>query len=183
LLAADGDPEALALVLLGEKTVSYMSRIIPDVTVLGEGVAAVLVAANGNRDRLLGYATRTHGSPEGTVIMGRDMAAEFRQIYGPALAEVIHEALAVAGLSITDVDMVLPHNVNRVSWVRAAETIGLRTDQIFLGNIGRTGHCFCADPFVNYRTVTERGLLNEGDRYLMVSVGLGSTFSAMVFEH
>jgi 3-oxoacyl-[acyl-carrier-protein] synthase-3 len=183
LLAADGAPDTLALILLGEKTFSYMSRIIPDVAVLGEGVAAVLVGAGGRRDRMLGYATRTHGSPAGTVLMAADQAAEFRRIYNPALAEVIHEALAVAGLSLDDIDIVLPHNVNRVSWLRAAEAIGLSKDRIFLENVAETGHCFCADPFINYRTVTDRGLLNQGDRYLMVSVGLGSTFSAMVFEH
>jgi 3-oxoacyl-[acyl-carrier-protein] synthase-3 len=61
--------------------------------------------------------------------------------------------------------------------------MGISRDRIFLGNVPITGHCFCADPFLNYRTVADLGLLNPGDRYLMVTVGLGSTFSAMVFQH
>ena len=46
-----------------------------------------------------------------------------------------------------------------------------------------TGHCFCADPFINYRTAVERQLLRRGDRYLMAAIGLGAAFSAQVFEH
>jgi 3-oxoacyl-[acyl-carrier-protein] synthase III len=183
LLAADGDPDALALILVGEKAFTYITQVIPDVAIMGEGVAAVLVRAGGDRDQLLGYATRTHGGVDGAVIMGPEQAAGFRQIYADALAEVVHASLAEAKLSIEDVDVVLPHNVNQVSWIRAARTIGVPLDRVFLDNVGRTGHCFCADPFINYRTVTELGRLRKDDVYVMISVGLGSTFSAMVFRH
>jgi len=49
--------------------------------------------------------------------------------------------------------------------------------------LDKTGHCFCADPFINYQTVRELGLLKPGDKYLMTSAGLGQTFSAAVFQH
>jgi 3-oxoacyl-[acyl-carrier-protein] synthase-3 len=183
LLAADGDPDALALILVGEKTFTPAAQMIPDIAVLGEGVAAVLVRAGGDRDQLLGYATRTHGDPAGTTLMGAEQAAHFRRIYPNALADVVHAALAEAKLSIEDVALVLPHNVNRMSWVRASAAIGIPIDRIFLDNIGVTGHCFCADPFINYHTVAERGRLRPGEVYLMVTVGLGEIFSAMVFRH
>ncbi|MDF2807909.1 MAG: 3-oxoacyl-ACP synthase, partial [Cellulosimicrobium sp.] len=47
LLAADRDPDALALVLTGEKAFSPGSRLIEGTTIMGEGTAAVLVAADG----------------------------------------------------------------------------------------------------------------------------------------
>lgn len=183
LLAADGDPDALALILAGEKAFTDMTRMIQDVAVMGEGTAAVLVRAGGERDRLLGYATRTHGGVDGAVILDPIRAAEFRRIYSDALAEVVHAALAEAKLTVADVDLVLPHNVNRISWARVAEAVGVPLDRIFLDNVARTGHCFCADTFINHRTATEVGRLHAGDVYVMVSVGLGSVFSAMVFRH
>lgn len=183
LLAADGDPDALALVLAGEKAFTGMARSIPDVALMGEGTAAVLVRAGGERDRVLGYATRTHGGADGAVILDGEGAAEFRRIYADALAEVVHAALAEAKLSVSDVDLVLPHNVNRISWARAADTVGVPLERIFLDNVARTGHCFCADPFINHRTADEAGRLRAGDVYVMVSVGLGSVFSAMVLRH
>jgi len=183
LLAADGDPDALALVLVGEKAFTPITQMIPDVALMGEGTAAVLVRAGGERDRLLGYATRTHGGADGSVILDTAGASEFRRIYADALAEVTHAALAEAKLSVEDVDLVLPHNVNRISWARASEVMGVPMDRIFLDNVARTGHCFCADTFINYHTANEDGRLRAGDVYVMVSVGLGSVFSAMVFRH
>jgi 3-oxoacyl-[acyl-carrier-protein] synthase III len=185
LLAADGDPEALALVLLGEKAFTQVVGTITDIAVMGEGFAAVLVRAGGEgqSDRLLGYATRTHSNAAGSLSMTPEQEKQFRLIYHSALAEIVHAALDVAGVAITDVGLLLPHNINTVSWRRTAGEIGLPLDRVFLDNVKSTGHCFCADPFINYRTAVDLGRLSPGDRYVMVSVGLGSTFSAMVFQH
>jgi len=52
-----------------------------------------------------------------------------------------------------------------------------------LDNVARLGHCFCGDGFINYRTAVDTRRLRPGDHYLMVGVGTGATFSAMVFRH
>jgi 3-oxoacyl-[acyl-carrier-protein] synthase-3 len=183
VLAADGDPDAMALILAGDKTFTPFTQWVQDVSIMGEGVAAVLVAAQGDRDRMLGYATRIHGREDGVIDLTPDVAKYARKIYQDALEEVVLGALAEAGLTLADLDLVLPHNVNRVSWTVAAKNLGLPNEKFFLDNLSQTGHCFCADPFINYQTVCELGLLKPGDKYLMTSAGLGQTFAAMVFEH
>jgi 3-oxoacyl-[acyl-carrier-protein] synthase-3 len=183
LLAADGVPDALALVLTGEKTFTLAAQTVPGTAINGEGAAAVLVRAGGDRDRMLSYASRTHGRFYECLSLTEARFAEFQQVYTPALAEVMLAAVERAGLTLDDVALVLPHNVNRVSWVRLARHLGLPLERVFLDNVPVTGHCFCADPFINYQTARELGRLRPGDRYLLASVGLGSTFSAMVFEH
>ncbi|WP_281898826.1 3-oxoacyl-[acyl-carrier-protein] synthase III C-terminal domain-containing protein [Phytohabitans aurantiacus] len=183
LLAGDGDPDALALILSGDKTFTPFTQWVADVTVMGEGVAAVLVGADTGRDRMLGYASRIHGRTDAVVDMTPEIVRHARQIYQSALAEVVHAAVGAAGITIPDIDLVLPHNVNRVSWTVAAENLGIPRDRLFLDNIARTGHCFCADPFINYERVRQLGLLRPGDRYLMTSAGLGQTFAAMVLQH
>jgi 3-oxoacyl-[acyl-carrier-protein] synthase-3 len=183
LLAADSDPQALALVLTGEKAFTPLAATIAGITIMGEGAAAVLVRADGERDRMLSYATRTHGRFYDAMLMSGAAAAEFNRIYSPALAEVVAAALDQAGIGPADIDLVLPHNVNLTSWHRVAAALRLPPDRIFLDNVPVTGHCFCADPFINYQTACELGRLRLGDTYLMTSVGLGATFSAMVFRH
>jgi 3-oxoacyl-[acyl-carrier-protein] synthase-3 len=182
LLAEDGDPSALALVFVGEKTFTPSARMIPGTAIMGEGSAAILIGAGG-RDRMLSYATRTHGRFNAGLSLPDDLVREFQQIYPDALGEVIRAAADRAGIRLTDLDLVLPHNVNRVSWVRVCHQLGLPVERVFLDNIGVTGHCFCADSFINYCAARDLGLLRPGDRYLMAAVGLGSTFSAMVFQH
>jgi 3-oxoacyl-[acyl-carrier-protein] synthase-3 len=183
LLAADGDQDALALVLVGEKAFTPAAQAIPGTTVMGEGTAAALVSLEGDRNRLLSYATCTRGEYSDGLFLKPEAAAQFQQEYPQVLTEVMKAAAARAGLDLADIDLLLPHNVNRLSWARLCDLSGYPLERVFLENIPVTGHCFCADPFINLRSATERGRLIPGDRYLMAAVGLGSTFSAMVFEY
>ncbi|WP_158883753.1 3-oxoacyl-[acyl-carrier-protein] synthase III C-terminal domain-containing protein [Amycolatopsis anabasis] len=183
LLAADGDPDALALILVGEKAFTPSAQVIADSAIMGESMAAVLVRAGGERDRMVGYATRTYGEFHSGPFLSPELMAAFDQLYAPALAEVIVAAVEHAGLAPSDVALVLPHNVNQMSWFRVAKAIGLPRDRILLDNLPELGHCFCADSFINYRTALGLGRLRPGDHYVMTSVGLGATFSAMAFRH
>jgi 3-oxoacyl-[acyl-carrier-protein] synthase III len=92
-------------------------------------------------------------------------------------------AQAGLGLGLEDVALILPHNVNVVSWQRLCQAAGIPLQVVMLDNVARTGHCFCTDPFLNYSTAIERGVLHPGDHYLMAAVGTGATFSAMIFRH
>ena len=179
---ADGEAEPLALILSGEKAITREAQVFADTTVFGEGAAACLVSAFGPRDRLLAYASNVRGEFDSDT--GANDARLQRE-YRPSLAEVMRQALDEAGLALGDIRVVLPHNVNVVTWQRMCVLLGFPLDRVVLDNIPATGHVFCADVFANYKTACERGLLQPGDRYLAAAVGAGggATFAAMVFEH
>jgi 3-oxoacyl-[acyl-carrier-protein] synthase-3 len=181
LLQADGDG-ALAVVLAGEKAFTGEAGFVADTTIFGEGAAACLVAASGERDRLLSYVARLRGEFDGEL---DEVAAEFQRIYHDALGEAVTAAVAKAGLRLSDIAVILPHNVNQVAWQRTCKRIGFPLDRVLLEHVADYGHVFCADAFINHRTAVERGLLRPGDRYVIAAAGagLGATFSAMVFEH
>jgi 3-oxoacyl-[acyl-carrier-protein] synthase-3 len=181
LLQADGD-DALAVVLAGEKAFTRETQVVLETTMFGEGAAACLVAASGERDRLLSYVARLRGEFDGEHA---DVAAEYQRIYHDALGEAVTAAVAKAGLGLDDVAVVLPHNVNRVAWQRTCKRIGFPLERVLLEHVADLGHVFCADAFINHRTAVERGLLRPGDHYVIAAAGAGrgATFSAMVFEH
>lgn len=183
LLDADPDPRALALVFTGERIVTPRLERIPDTTVMGEGAAAVLVAAQGERDRLLGEASRTYGRYSAGPDLDPALELEFRELCLDALPDVMLAALDRAGVTLDDLALVLPHNVNRLVWMRVCKRLGLDLAKVLLSNVAVTGHCFSADPFINYGTAMEQRLLAPGDRYLMASLGLGATFAAQVYVH
>ncbi|MGX7828510.1 3-oxoacyl-[acyl-carrier-protein] synthase III C-terminal domain-containing protein [Actinokineospora sp. 24-640] len=183
LLAADPDPDALGLVLAGEKTFTPDARLVPETAVFGEASGAALVSAHGARDRLLSYAVDTRGDFDGRPAIDRELALRFQKEYPELLAGVLLSAVSQAGLSLEDIPVLLPHNVNAVSWRRVCKLIGYPVERVVLDNVPVTGHCFAADPFLNYRTALERGLLHPGEPYLIGAAGLGATFSAMVFQH
>jgi 3-oxoacyl-[acyl-carrier-protein] synthase-3 len=178
-----GDPAGpLALVLAGEKAFTHDAQVFTDTTVFGEGASACLVSASGARDRLLAYASNVRGDFDNAT---GENDARLQREYRPLLAEVMLRALDEAGLTLDDIRVILPHNVNMVTWQRMCLLLKFPRDRVLLENIPTSGHVFCADLFVNYQTACERGLLQPGDRYLAAAVGAGggATFAAMVFEH
>jgi 3-oxoacyl-[acyl-carrier-protein] synthase-3 len=183
LLAGGGDPDALALVLSGEKTFTWDARLIPGTTVFGEGSAACLVSQGGPRNRLLSYVTRAYSQFDGRMSTMPELTATFNREYPDMLGEALLGAVSRAGLRLDDIALVLPHNVNSVSWRRLCRTLGIPAASLVLDNLPIAGHSFCADAFLNYRTAIDQGRLHPGDRYLVAAVGSGATFSAMVFEH
>jgi 3-oxoacyl-[acyl-carrier-protein] synthase-3 len=182
LLTADGDPGALALVLAGEKAFTRDAQLMPGISVFGEAAASCLVRPDGRRDRLLAYVTSIQGEFDGRFTDVPELAARYEREYPAALAGVIRAAVAQAGLSLDEISLILPHNVNLLSWRRLCRRIGYPVDRVLLDNVPVTGHTFCADSFINYATAAERGLLRPGDKYLIVAGG-GATFSAMACEH
>ena len=184
LLASDASdgPEPLALILSGEKAFTREAQVFADTTIFGEGASACLVSAFGARDRMLAYASNVRGDFDSDT--GANDARLQRE-YRPSLAEVMRQALDEAGLTLDDIRVVLPHNVNLVTWQRMCLLLKFPRERVVLDNIPTSGHVFCADVFANYQTACERGLLQPGDRYLAAAVGAGggATFAAMVFEH
>jgi 3-oxoacyl-[acyl-carrier-protein] synthase-3 len=183
LLAGDDEPDGLALVLTGEKAFTRDAQLVPETSIFGEGSAACLVRCGGTRDRLLAYTTRIRGEFDGRLEDLPELMAAYQREYPATLAGVMLAATAQAGLRLDQVSLILPHNVNVVSWQRLCRRIGFPAERVVLDNVPVTGHAFCADLFINYQTAVERGLLRQGDYYLVAAAGVGATFSAMIFEH
>lgn len=183
LLRAGGDPAAAALVLTGEKHGARLVRLVKNASIMGEAAAACLICLGGPGSRVLSCAVRTLGEFAGGFLMSDDVAARFNQSYGTHVVEVIDEALDRAGRKLADITMIIPHNVNVSSWRKLCDRLDLDLDQVFLDNVGRYGHCYCADPFLNLVSMRDRGLLASGGLYLLVGVGIGGTFAAIVIEH
>lgn len=182
LVASDDDPEALALVLAGEKTFTTEAYLVPETSIFGEGASACLIGVDGARDRLVSYAANLRGEFDGELV---EVAGQFQREYHDSLADAILAAIAKAGLTLEQIRVILPHNVNQVAWKRVCTRLAYPLGQVVLDNVATLGHVFCADAFINYQSAMRRDLLRPGDHYVMAAAGQGrgATFSAMVFQH
>ncbi|MFC1411634.1 3-oxoacyl-[acyl-carrier-protein] synthase III C-terminal domain-containing protein [Streptacidiphilus sp. N1-12] len=183
LLASEPDPDALALVLAGEKTFTRDAQLVPETAIFGEGAAACLVRAAGPRNRVLAYAVRQRADFDGRLAEDAELLARYQREYPDTMAETIGAALDQAGVALDDLALLLPHNVNQVSWKALCRRLGYPLEKVVLDNVPSVGHSFAADAFINLHTATTRGLLHQGDRFLIAASGIGATFSAMVVEH
>lgn len=183
LLAMDGDPDALALIVAAEQVFTLDETLRPEARIFGEASAACLVSADGRRDRVLSYAALQRGDLDHWATDRPDHAERFAKEYTTLVGEVISTAAERAGLRVDELRLILPHNVNVRSWRKVCRQLGLPATTVLLDNVPLIGHTFAADPFLNYRTAVDSGLLTPGDRYLMAAAGYGAIFSAMVVEH
>lgn len=183
LLAADPDPQALALVLAGEKTFTKDAQVVPETGIFAEGAAACLVSADGPRHRVRSFAVRQRPEFDGRLAEDADLLARYQREYPNVMVEVIEAALDQAGLDLSELAAVLPHNVNQASWRMTARRIGYPLDKVVLDNVLSVGHSFAADSLINLHTATTRGLIRPGDHYLIAAAGIGATFSAMVMQY
>jgi 3-oxoacyl-[acyl-carrier-protein] synthase III len=183
LVARHAEPDALALVVAGEQVFTLDERLTPDHRVFGEGAGACLVSVGGPGDAVLSYASVARSDLDHYAEDGPDAMDRFAGEYTDLLGEVILVAVKQADLSLDDIALVLPHNVNIVSWRRVCRRIGLPVDRVLLDNVPLVGHTPSADTFINHASAVALGRLAPGDRYLTAGAGFGAVFSAMVLEH
>ncbi|WP_019548315.1 3-oxoacyl-ACP synthase III family protein [Streptomyces sulphureus] len=183
LLRLDGDPDARALVVTGEQAFTAGIQLIPDTAVLGEAAAACLVAVDGAGAPVRSYVTQTLGEYSNGVRIGKERAADLGQIYPEIFADTMRRAVSEAGLTLADIELLIPHNVNMMSWRQTIQALDFPRERTFLENIPRFSHCFASDVFVNYVTLRDEKRLVPGRHYLVASVGVGTTFAAMVITH
>lgn len=184
LLRAEGDRDSRALVVTGERAFSPIVQLIRDTAIMGEAAAACVVAIDGDGDTVDSYVTRTLGEFSAGVLLDAEGVQRFGRLYPQVLAGVIRAALDEAGLCLDDIDLVIPHNVNVLSWLGVIKELGTEhRDKFFLDNIKHFSHCYASDVFLNYTTLRDAGRLVDGGRYLLTAVGLGATFAAMTITH
>ncbi|MFF1906162.1 3-oxoacyl-[acyl-carrier-protein] synthase III C-terminal domain-containing protein [Kitasatospora sp. NPDC058218] len=183
LLRAEAPEGAYALMVTGERAYSPKVQLIPNSAVMADAASACLLTVGGPGDEVRSYLTRTLGAYAAGLEMTPQEISGFGHEYATVLGEVIEESVRRAGLTFDEIDMVIPHNVNAVSWRHTIKQMGADPDRFFLDNIPLYSHCFASDVFLNYTTLREQGRLVDGGHYVLVSVGLGATFGAMVITH
>jgi 3-oxoacyl-[acyl-carrier-protein] synthase III len=182
LLRADGRG-GHALMVTGEKAYSPKVQLIPHSAIMADAAAACLVTLDGSGDVVRSSVTRTLGEFAAGLEMAPEQIQRFGEIYARELAGVITRAVEEAGMDLSDIEKIVPHNVNTVSWRQAIRELRVHPALVFLENVPRYSHCYSSDVFLNYTTLREEGLLVNGGHYVLASVGLGATFGAMVITH
>ena len=107
----------------------------------------------------------------------------FQSRYVEIVAWNISHILKKNKLQPAQIKCLFPHNVNISSWRQIALASGFSFDQIFLDNVSKMGHCFGFDQFVNLKDGIKQKKIKPGDYYLLATVGLGATFSILLFQY
>ena len=93
------------------------------------------------------------------------------------MGDAAAEAVSKAGLSFSDVDMLIPHQANQRIIEAAARRLGLPMDKVWV-NLDRLGNTSAASIPIALCEAEAAGALQEGDNVVFVAFGGGLAWAA-----
>lgn len=173
----------LGLIITGEVAFTPKLRVVPRSTIVGDAATASLFSSSGLHHHLLSVKTTLIKGYEKGIYLSDAQLNEFEKKYISETVSVISETLNDACIPLSDIKLILPHNVNIPTWYKIAAALQFPIEKIYLDNISKLGHSFCSDHLINLQSAIEEHHLNVGDYYLMVGCGLGFFISAAVWRY
>ncbi len=162
-----GDGAGAVVVEAGSSGAGVLGAFLACDPVPGE---SLMVADLGNTP-----AHQRRSSPYNLSFDGREV---FRHAV-PGMVKASHQALARSGLSIADIDLLVPHQAN----LRIVEAVGKKlpidSAKVFT-NLQRYGNTSAASIPLALTEALEAGRVAPGDRLLFTAFGAGLTSAAAV---
>lgn len=175
--------DELILIINSDTAFTEVVKTISGSTVMGDASSVILLSKEGKSHRFLDAEIDVDARFCNGIFGCHAEKLLFQSVYPDKLCGVIERVLKRNKLPLSKISYLFPHNVNTLSWKVVAKKINLPVEKIYLDNISKLGHCFGSDPFINLKQGIERNYIFAGEYYLLVTVGLGATFSAMLFQY
>ncbi|WJV55462.1 3-oxoacyl-ACP synthase [Prodigiosinella aquatilis] len=163
------------LLVLGDSLSGFdpIERYIPGCTLLGDGFAALVVDNHHTGVQL--DRPYLHHRPEFYPGLFGDVDKN-RGFYEAHYA-MIDTALSAIGFSVQTHGALLPHNINRLTWMNYERINPALKEKIDLGLLPDVGHCCASDPFLMLDS-----WLQQPDRQrqpiTLLSIGAGAFIGA-----
>lgn len=153
----------------------------------GKGILATKIQSDGNYEEQL-YA-RGGGTKLGTSHETIDNREHFFKMRGNEIFKVAVrnmsgvsvEMLEKAGLTVDDVDLVIPHQANQRITDAVAKKLGVAPEKVY-SNIDRMGNTSSASIPIALDEVIQSGEIKEGDVVLLTAFGGGITWGGTVIR-
>jgi 3-oxoacyl-[acyl-carrier-protein] synthase-3 len=153
----------------------------------GDGAGAtVLSAAPADGNALMGWALDCNGELEKSLHcdFGRFIYMEGREVFRQAVRIMVatcERALDAAGLTVDDVDLVVPHQANARIIQSACEKLGIPEDKT-VQVLSWTGNTSSASIPLAMADAADRGRLRTGNIVLLVGFGAGMTSASALLR-
>jgi len=151
------------------------------------GVLSAVMHSDGSGGNLLTLPAGGSGYPadEATLpIRNQHIQMDGKEVFRFAtrvMASATHEVLACAGLTIDQVQWIVPHQANIRIIEAAARGLKLPMDR-FIVNLERYGNTSTASIPIAMVEAVEKGQIKPGEKIVMVGFGAGLTWGALAAE-
>lgn len=185
------------ILVAGTEVLSRMTDFTDRSTcvLFGDGAGAVVLEAS-ERGGPLAFVLHSDGSGAQNLYAHGPCAMPehqhdgyYIQMDGPqifkfavhAMESATREAIASAGMTVDDIDILIPHQANLRIIKATAKQLGLDPEKAFV-NVDRYGNTSSASIPIALREAWEQGRLHDGDRVVLAAFGGGLVWGSLVLE-
>ncbi|MFZ5801488.1 MAG: beta-ketoacyl-ACP synthase III [Candidatus Omnitrophota bacterium] len=149
----------------------------------GHGLCASYLGADGNQAELLQIPGGGSANPstEESVRQGlhflKMQGSEIFKIAVKTMENAVRKVLEKAGWTMTDVDMIIPHQANHRILTAVADRLEVPMEKVFI-NVDKYGNMSSASTIVALCEAVKSGRVKKGDRIVLVAFGGGLTWAA-----
>jgi 3-oxoacyl-[acyl-carrier-protein] synthase III len=143
------------------------------------GILASKLHADGKQNDILHYDCRvSNGVIEGSGFMYMDGQAVFK-VAVTVLDQVGHEVMEMAGVQPSEIDWLIPHQANVRIMQSAAKRLKIPGEKVVV-TVDWTGNTSAATIPIAFDTAMRDGRIKPGQNILMVAIGGGLTWGAVL---
>jgi 3-oxoacyl-[acyl-carrier-protein] synthase-3 len=153
----------------------------------GKGILATKIRSDGRFEEQLycpGGGTKlgtTHETIDNRMHYFKMKGNELFKVAVRSMAEISAEMIEKAGLSVDDIDLVIPHQANQRITDAVAERLGVPKEKVY-SNIAEHGNTSSASIPIAIDECIQKGLIKEGTTVLMTAFGGGVTWGGTIVK-
>jgi len=153
----------------------------------GRGILATKIKSDGRYEEQLfapGGGTKlgtTHATIDNGMHFFKMKGNELFKVAVRSMAEISAEMLEKAGLTVDDIDLVIPHQANQRITDAVASRLGVPEEKVY-SNIAEHGNTSSASIPIAMDECIESGRIKEGDTVLLTAFGGGVTWGSTILK-
>jgi 3-oxoacyl-[acyl-carrier-protein] synthase-3 len=150
----------------------------------GDGAGAAVLSSRGN-GRVLASKLYSQGTRAPlSVPVGGEMSMDGKAIWNFAtevLPATVRELCELAGISVNEIKLLVPHQANRNILAASAEIMGLPFERVAV-NIERFGNTLAASIPIALDEALAAGRIKTGDKVALVGFGAGLAWGGVLLQ-
>lgn len=153
----------------------------------GDGAGAMVVRADASKQTCFYAAAKGDSSgalETKSLPVHRPVTMDGNAVFRfatKAMSEAVDKALEKSGLSIADIDWIIPHQANIRIIDYVAKKAKIDRSKVYV-NIDRYGNTSSASIPIAFAEMAEKGLLKPGMKVIMAGFGAGFTWAGALIE-
>lgn len=153
----------------------------------GKGILATKIKSDGRyEDQLFapGGGTKlgtSHQTIDDRLHFFKMRGNELFKVAVRSMADISAEMVAKAGLTVDDIDIVIPHQANQRITDAVASRLGVPEEKVY-SNIAQHGNTSSASIPIALDECIQSGRVTEGSKVLLTAFGGGATWGATVLQ-